>query len=325
MTHERWHQITEIYHAARERDPAGRDAFVAEACRGDLTLRREVEAMLNGLDDAGQFGESPLFTSPSSLEPGPSVGVTAWAPGARLGPYEIMAAIGAGGMGEVYRAHDTRLSRDVAIKTLPPAFADDPERLARFRREARMLASLNHPNIAAIYGLEKSGDVDHLVLELVEGEILSGPIPVDKAVDYCTPGCRGAGSRAWQGHHPPRFEASQRQSHARRPREGTGFRVGESCLGHGREPGLFAIEDGYWTRDRGWTHRRLASVHEPGAGARESRGRADRHLGFRLPAVRAAHREAGVSGRGFVQHDRSGAGARAGLDSFARRDSNEHP
>jgi len=87
-------------------------------------------------------------------------------------------------MGEVYRAHDTRLSRDVAIKTLPPAFTEDPERLARFRQEARMLASLNHPNIAAIYGLERSDDVDHLVLELVEGEILSGPLPIEKAVDY---------------------------------------------------------------------------------------------------------------------------------------------
>ncbi len=184
MTHERWHQITELYHAARERDPADRGAFVAEACRGDLMLRREVEAMLNGLDLAGQFGEDPLFESASSLEPDSSSRVMQLAPGARLGPYKIIAAIGAGGMGEVYRAHDTRLSRDVAIKTLPPAFADDPERLTRFRREARMLASLNHPNIAAIYGLEKSGDVDHLVLELVEGEILSGPIPVDKALDY---------------------------------------------------------------------------------------------------------------------------------------------
>ena len=87
-------------------------------------------------------------------------------------------------MGEVYRAHDSRLSRDVAIKTLPPAFSDNPDRLTRFRREARMLASLNHPNIAAIYGLERSGDVDHLVLELVEGEILSGPLPVEKVLDY---------------------------------------------------------------------------------------------------------------------------------------------
>ena len=80
-------------------------------------------------------------------------------PGTRLGPYEITAAIGAGGMGEVYRARDTKLNRDVAIKVLPAAFADDPERLARFKREAQTLASLNHPNIAAIYGIEEVGAV----------------------------------------------------------------------------------------------------------------------------------------------------------------------
>ena len=94
-------------------------------------------------------------------------------PGMRLGPYEIRAAIGAGAMGEVYRARDTKLAREVAIKTLPDVFARDPERLSRFRREAQLLASLNHPNIAAIYGLEASGGVQFLVLELVEGQTLA--------------------------------------------------------------------------------------------------------------------------------------------------------
>ena len=93
-------------------------------------------------------------------------------PGTKLGVYEITAKIGAGGMGEVYRAHDTTLDRDVAIKVLPDAFATDPERLARFEREAKVLASLNHPNIAAIYGLEKSGETPALILELVEGPTL---------------------------------------------------------------------------------------------------------------------------------------------------------
>jgi serine/threonine protein kinase len=94
-------------------------------------------------------------------------------PGARLGPYEVVASIGAGGMGEVYRAHDTQLGRDVALKVLPEALAHDRERLARFEREARTLASLNHPNIAAIYGLEKTADVTALVMELVDGQDLS--------------------------------------------------------------------------------------------------------------------------------------------------------
>jgi serine/threonine-protein kinase len=108
-------------------------------------------------------------------------------PGTTLGVYEITAQIGAGGMGEVYRAHDTTLDRDVAIKVLPEAFATDPERLARFEREAKVLASLNHPNIAAIYGLEKSGEAPALVLELVEGptlqdRIAQGAIPTDEAL-----------------------------------------------------------------------------------------------------------------------------------------------
>src|SRR5258705_129833 len=107
--------------------------------------------------------------------------------GQSLGPYTILAPLGAGGMGEVYRARDARLNRDVAIKVLPPAFADDPARMARFSREAQVLASLSHPNIAAIYGLEESGGASALVMELVEGQTLAeriaaGPIPFEEAL-----------------------------------------------------------------------------------------------------------------------------------------------
>jgi serine/threonine protein kinase len=129
-------------------------------------------------------------------------------PGARLGPYELIAPLGAGGMGEVYRARDARLNRDVAIKILPPLFAADPERIARFDREAQVLASFNHPNIAHIYGIEEAPaasappaerersaewpakldpQLRALVMELVNGEDLSeriarGPVPVDDAI-----------------------------------------------------------------------------------------------------------------------------------------------
>src|SRR6202165_79567 len=105
-------------------------------------------------------------------------------PGRRLGPYEILSAIGAGGMGEVYQAHDTKLGRDVAIKVLPEAFAHDADRLSRFQREAKMLASLNHPNIATIHGLEHSDGTHYLVMELVPGDTLQqrvkrdGPVPI---------------------------------------------------------------------------------------------------------------------------------------------------
>src|SRR6267154_461973 len=93
--------------------------------------------------------------------------------GTRLGSYHILSALGAGGMGEVYRARDTRLDRDVAIKILPEAFAADTERVARFQREARVLASLNHPHIAAIYGVEEANERKFLVMELVPGETLA--------------------------------------------------------------------------------------------------------------------------------------------------------
>ena len=108
-------------------------------------------------------------------------------PGSRIGPYEVTALLGEGGMGKVWRAHHTALKRDDALKVLPDAFASDPDRLARFRREAQVLASLNHPNIAHVYGLEQSNEVQALVMELVEGPTLAdriarGPIPVDEAL-----------------------------------------------------------------------------------------------------------------------------------------------
>src|ERR1039457_4774695 len=108
--------------------------------------------------------------------------------GAKLGSYEVVSAIGAGGMGEVYQAHDTKLRRDVAIKVLPEAFAHDPERLSRFRREAQLLAALNHSNIATIFGLENSNGTSYLVMELVPGETLAqrikrdGAVPIEEAL-----------------------------------------------------------------------------------------------------------------------------------------------
>jgi serine/threonine-protein kinase len=112
------------------------------------------------------------------------------APHTRLGHYEILAPLGAGGMGEVYRAKDTRLGREVAIKVLPQAFVRDEERLRRFEREAKVLATLNHPNIAQIFGVDRQGDTGYLVLELVSGENLAerlarGPLPIDEALDVC--------------------------------------------------------------------------------------------------------------------------------------------
>src|SRR5215470_19838089 len=101
-------------------------------------------------------------------------------PGTRLGSYEIVSVLGEGGMGEVWRARDTKLNRDVAIKMLPKSFASDSWRMQRFEREAQLLASLNHPNIAAIYGIEQSA----IVMEIVEGEDLRGAVPIEIAIEY---------------------------------------------------------------------------------------------------------------------------------------------
>jgi eukaryotic-like serine/threonine-protein kinase len=165
MTPARWHEITGIFRAALARDPASRDAFLHEACRHDQSLRPEIEALVAAHDNAGSFGDRPMLDV-SRDEP-------RLQPGTRVGPFRIDGLIGVGGMGEVYRATDTNLGRAVAIKVLPDAVAADPERLARLAREARVLAALNHPNIAAIYGLEQAEGLRALILELVEGQTLA--------------------------------------------------------------------------------------------------------------------------------------------------------
>jgi eukaryotic-like serine/threonine-protein kinase len=181
----RWDHVKALFQQALERAPAERATFLRDACGGDDALRTEVESQLVAHEQMGAFVEgSPLEALSDSA-------VASFARvlknGARLGAYEIVAPIGVGGMGEVYRAHDTKLGRDVALKILPQTFAHDPERVARFRREARVLAALNHPHIAAIYGIEDSGATQFLVLELVEGETLSerlkrGALPLEKAL-----------------------------------------------------------------------------------------------------------------------------------------------
>ena len=122
-------------------------------------------------------------------------------------------------MGEVYRARDTKLNREVALKVIPENFTRDPDRLARFKREAQVLASLNHPHIGAIYGFEDSGETHALVLELVVGDTLAdriarGPIPLDEALPIARQICAGPRSRPRAGDHPSRSETREHQDHA---------------------------------------------------------------------------------------------------------------
>ncbi len=183
MTPDRWAEVERLYHAALALGATERGAFLQEACAGDEPLRQEVETLLLQ-SRSGDFLAAPAIAVAAGMMSSPDASL---ATGRRLGVYEIVEPIGAGGMGEVYRAHDTKLQRDVALKILPPAFTTDRDRLARFDREARMLAALNHPNIATIYGFETIDGVSALVLELVEGRELAdriahGALPLDDAL-----------------------------------------------------------------------------------------------------------------------------------------------
>jgi predicted ATPase len=158
MHSDRWKQPASLLQAVLERPPGERDAFLRHACEGDSALEREVRSLLTQSD--GIQGD---------LQKGRD-----WmAPGFKLGPYEIVAALGAGGMGEVYRARDTRLERGVAIKILPAAFSADLERLHRFEREARLASALNHPNIVTIHELGRDGSTRYIAMELVKGKTLT--------------------------------------------------------------------------------------------------------------------------------------------------------
>jgi len=172
-----WRRVDGVLQAALLCPPDERDRFLRHTCAGDTALENEVRSLLAADEQAGSFLETPAIHAAAR-----ALAQLALSPGSRLGPYEISAQIGVGGMGEVYRATDINLERQVAIKVLPEAMAADPDRLARFDQEAKTLAALNHPNIAAIYGLERSGGTVALVMELVEGltlgeRIAQGAIP----------------------------------------------------------------------------------------------------------------------------------------------------
>ena len=186
MKPEQWKEIERLYHASIELQPDRRTRFLAEAC-ADIELRREVESLLASRDQGLSFVERAGVDVAADIidrnHTEPLIGRT-------IGHYQVLSLIGAGGMGVVYRARDTRLGRDVALKVLPEEFSRDRDYLDRSEREAKLLASLSHPNIAGIYDLEESEAVRCLVLEFVEGETLAGRlkrgrIPVAEALVIC--------------------------------------------------------------------------------------------------------------------------------------------
>jgi Tol biopolymer transport system component len=165
---ERWQQIESLFQEALQHDPAERDTWLREACRGDAGLQGEVASLLANHQEATDF-EPWAAAAAAQIIGGPALKA-----GQRLGPYEILAPIGKGGMGEVYKARDTRLKREVAIKICAAQFGE------RFEREARAIAALNHPNICQLYDVGPN----FLVMELVEGENLAGPLPVETVLNY---------------------------------------------------------------------------------------------------------------------------------------------
>ena len=177
MSPERWARVKEVLDSALELNPNERDGYLAIACAEDSSLRSEVESLLHAQE-----------RSPDSFMK--TGGVPSYLPrGTKLDEYEIIELIGAGGMGEVYRARDLQLKRDVAIKVLPPTFALDRERLRRFELEACATAALNHPNILAIHSLGRHEEQSYIVSELLQGhtlreELKSGALPLRKAIDY---------------------------------------------------------------------------------------------------------------------------------------------
>ena len=186
---DRWERVRRLFHDALEHPPGGeRSRFLDSACADDPELRTEVESLLTSHDRAGSFLESPILDA--------KTGASVLEGGTRLGPYEIRNLIGVGGMGEIYRARDTRLARDVAIKVLPAALARNPDRLSRFEQEARAASALNHPHIVALYDVGRERGLAYIVTEMLEGQTLAeriaqGPVPVRKALDYVVQTARG--------------------------------------------------------------------------------------------------------------------------------------
>lgn len=205
MKPERWKQIDDLFQAALDLDPEKRSSFLEKACSGDEALRKEVETLLDSDRDAQSFIESPALQQLAADKYSTTIKRAKWlqssrsarlTPGESIGPYKVLSLIGAGGMGEVYRASDPRIGREVAIKILPSHFSQDSDRMRRFEQEARATGLINHPNILVIYDTGTEKGSPYLVSELLQGELLrqklkGNPLSIRKTVEYSLQILRG--------------------------------------------------------------------------------------------------------------------------------------
>ena len=311
---ENWARLKEVFADARALPANLRPAYLAAACGGNEALRREVASLLASDTDAKSFLETPAVL----LADGEAKRLE----GQRIGPYQITSWIGAGGMGEVYRASDTTLGRDVAIKILPRIFASDPDRLARFDREARMLASLNHPHIGAIYGVEQSEGAPALILELVEGPTLAdrlaqGPMPLTESLGIA----RQIVDALDAAHERGIVHRDLKPANIKITPDGIvkvlDFGLAKAVASDGAARGPTGVRIGIC---RGYARRRDPGhpvIHESRTGAGTGGRQTDRHLVVRLRALRHADRPAGVCRRDRVGHDCRDPRTRAGLARVA--------
>src|SRR5437773_7695567 len=186
-----WQHAQQLFDAALQHPPERRQEFLEQECGSNQELRREVESLLAAHDESGSFMAEPAVAGMVLHR-----ATSRFQPGDMLGGYKVLDLVGCGGMGEVYRAHDTRLKREVAIKVLPQAFAADRERLRRFEQEARAAAALNHPNIVSVHDMGTADGSPYIVAELLDGQNLGdllrqGPVPARKALEYAIQAARG--------------------------------------------------------------------------------------------------------------------------------------
>src|SRR6267378_221588 len=198
---DQWQRVQQLFDAALQHSPEKRQEFLEQECGSNQELRREVESLLAAHDKSGAFMAEPAVAAMAEVL---HQATSRFQPGDMLGAYKVLDLVGRGGMGEVYRARDTRLKRDVAIKVLPRGLAGDRERLSRFEQEARSAAALNHPNIISIHDMGTADGSPYIVSELLEGQNLrevlrQGLVPARKVLDYALQAARGLAAAHYAG------------------------------------------------------------------------------------------------------------------------------